>query len=207
MKLATALLLGLLLPIPAMADPSTGNPIVYHSPDDTGAPPSITNPTLIKAENDQVLNLYIDFDNDPDRGASSGAGTMCVDKDGDETCGFDVWIEMTTDTATFDTFTPASTKIVGQIDTNTRTSLHVNGLDVNGMLIPAKIGTLTLDALGANQLAIEVKGVHRVGAAGQLDAIQPSTLLVPEPGVGLMLIAGGAWLAALNRLRHCTAAA
>ena len=207
MKLATALLLGLLLPIPAQADPSTGNPIVYHSPDDTGAPPSITNPTLIAAENDQTLNLYIDFENDPDRGASSGAGTrMCVDKDGDETCGFDVWIEMTTDTATFDTFTPASTKIVGQIDTNTRTSLHVNGLDVNGMLIPAKIGTLTLDALGANQLAIQVRGVHRVGAAGQLDAIQPATLLVPEPGVGLILIAGGAWLAALNRLRHRTAA-
>ena len=207
MKLATALLLGLLLPIPAQADPSTGDPIVYHSPDDTGAPPSITNPTLIKAENDQVLNLYIDFENDPDRGASSGVGTMCVDKDGDETCGFDVWIEMTTDTATFDTFAPASTKIVGQIEPNTRTSLHVNGLDVNGMLIPAKIGTLTLDALGANQLAIEVKGVHRVGAAGQLDAIQPATLLVPEPGLELMLIAGGAWLAALNRLRHCTAAA
>ena len=208
MKLAAALLLGLLLPIPALADPSTGNPIVYHSPDDTGAPPSMTNFTLIQAENDQTLNLYIDFDNDPDRGASSGAGTrMCVDKDGDETCGFDVWIEMTTDTATFDTFTPASGKIVGQIDTNTRTSLHVNGLDVNGMLIPAKIGTLTLDALGANQLAIEVKGVHRVGAAGQLDAIQPSTLLVPEPGVGLMLIAGGVGLVALYRLRHCTAAA
>jgi hypothetical protein len=207
MKLATALLLGLLLPIPALADPSTGNPIVYHSPDDTGAPPSITNFTIIEAENDQMLNLYIDFENDPDRGTSSGAGTMCVDKDGDETCGFDVWIEMITDTATFDTFTPASTKIVGQIEPNTRTSLHVNGLDVNGMLIPAKIGTLTLDALGANQLAIQVKGVHRVGAAGQLDAIQPSTLLVPEPGVELMLIAGGAWLVALNRLRQRTAAA
>jgi len=210
MKLATALLLGLLLPmlpIPALADPSTGNPIVYHSPDDTGALPSITNPQHIIFDNDQILNLYIDFDNDPDRGASSGAGTMCVDEDGDETCGFDVWIEMTTDTATFDTFTPASTKIVGQIDTNTRTSLHVNGLDVNGMLIPAKIGTLTLDALGANQLVIEVKGVHRVGAAGQLDTIQPATLPVPEPVVGLMLIAGSAGLVALDRLRRRAAAA
>lgn len=212
MKIATALLVCLLLPASAMADPSTGNPIVYHSVDDSGTPPPITGPSIpasevIASENDQQLFLYIDYENDPDGGFSSGAGIMCVNKDGDETCGFDVWIELTTDTATFDTFTPASTKIVGRIDTNTRTSLHVNGLDVNGMLIPAKIGTLTLDALGATQFVIKVEGVHRVGAAGQLDTIQPATLPVPEPVVGLMLIAGCAGLVALDRLRRRAAAA
>lgn len=214
MKIATALLVCLLLPASAMADlsdPSTGNPIVYHSPDDSGTPPPSTGPSvpaseMIDTENDQQLFLYLDFQNDPDRGASTRGVTMCVDKNGDETCGFDVWIELITDTATFDTFTPASSKIVGQIDTNTRTSLHVNGVDVNGMAIPAKIGTLTLDALGANQLALLVKGVHRVGAAGQLDPIQ-EVVLVPEPGVEVMLIAGGAGLAGLNRLRRRTATA
>ncbi len=213
MKIATALLVCLLLPASAMADPSTGNPIVYHSVDDSGTPPPIAGPSIpasevIDTENDQQLFLYIDFQNDPDRGASSDPNTVCVDGDGDETCGFDVWIELISDTATFDTFTPASNKIVGQIDTNTRTSLHVNGVDIDGMMgIPAKIGTLTLDALGANQLALQVKGVHRVGAAGQLDLIQDVVLVVPEPGVELMLIAGGAGLAGLNRLRRRTAAA
>ena len=202
MKVATALLLGLLLPIPAMAVSSTGAPVVYHSPDGLGTPPSVS-PHEIPAENGQQLNLFIDYENDPDGGISGGAGTMCLDEDGDETCGFDVLLVMTTDTATFDTFTPASGKIVGHIDVDTRTSLRVNGIDVNGMAIPAEIGTLTVDALDANQLQIEVKGVHRVGAAGQLDAIQPQVIAnLPEPGGRLLLISGIAGLAALYRLRR-----
>lgn len=212
MKLATALLLGLMLPISALADPAdpaTGTPVVYHSPDGTGTPPSGTQPPVIASENDQQLNLYIDYDNSPDVGASSGMGAMCEDEDGDETCGFDVLLKMTTDTATFDSFTPASAKIVGYIDPDTRTTLRVNGVDVNGMAIPAVIGTLTVDALDANQLQITVEGVHRVGAAGQLDAIQPAVVvnLVPEPGVELLLISGGAGLAALKRWRRRAAAA
>jgi hypothetical protein len=70
------------------------------------------------------------------------------------------------------------------------------------MTIPAEIGTLTVDALDANQLQIEVKGVHRVGAAGQLDAIQPQVIVMPEPGGDLLLMCGIAGLAALYRLRH-----
>jgi hypothetical protein len=207
-KVATALFLGLLLPVTAEAVPSTGDPVVYHSLDDSGTRPSGSTPPEIAAENNEQLYLYIDYDNNPDVGASSGAGTMCENKDGDETCGFDVLIEMTTDTATFDTFTPASTKIVGHIDADTRTSLRVNGLDINGMLIPAEIGTLTVDALDANQLQIRVQGVHRVGAAGQLDAIQHEVIVqLPEPAVGLLLIPGVAALAALDRLRRRRAAA
>lgn len=211
MKVAIALLLGLLFPVPALAVPSTGTPVVYHSPDDTGTPPSGPNPPAIAAENGQPLYLYIDYDNSPDGGFSTGlpGAIMCVDEDGDETCGFDVLIEMTTDTATFDTFTPASSKIVGHIDTNTRTSLRVNGVDIAGMLIPANIGTLTVDALDANQLQITVEGVHRVGAAGQLDAIQPAVIVtnVPEPSAGLLLISGAAGLATLSRWRRRRAAA
>jgi hypothetical protein len=76
------------------------------------------------------------------------------------------------------------------------------------MKIPAGIGTLTVDALGANQLQITVQGVHRVGAAGQLDAIQPEVIAnVPEPAVGLLLISGVAGLAALERLRRRRSAA
>lgn len=211
MKLATALLLGLMLPISAMsamsalAEPATGTPVVYHSPDGTGTPPSGT--PAIDLENDQQLNLYIDYDNSPDVGVSSGTGKMCENEDGDETCGFDVLLKMTTDTATFGSFTPASAKIVGYIDPATRTTLRVNGVDINGMAIPAAIGTLTVDALDANQLQITVEGVHRVGAAGQLDAIQPAVVVVPEPGVELLLISGSVGLAALKRWRRRAAAA
>jgi hypothetical protein len=203
MKVAIAVLLGLLLPLHAIAAPSIGTPVVFHSPDDNGTPPPGPNPPEIDALDGQPLNLYIDYDNSPDADASSGNGAICEDEDGDETCGFDVLIRMTSDTATFDTFTPASTKIVGHIDSNTRTLLRVNGIDTGGMLIPADIGTLTVDALDANQLQITVEGMHRVGAAGQLDAIQPDVLvnLVPEPGGALMLISGFAGLVALERWR------
>ncbi|MBW2282633.1 MAG: hypothetical protein JRG82_17995 [Deltaproteobacteria bacterium] len=208
MKAATALFLGLLLPVTATAVPSTGNPVVYHSPDGLGTRPSGSPPEIL-AKNGQQIYLFIDYENDPDGGTSGSAGTMCVDKDGDETCGFDVLLVMTTDTATFATFTPASGNIIGQIDSNTHTSLRVNGIDVNGlgveidMAIPAEIGTLTVDALDANQLQIEVKGVHRVGAAGQLDAIQPQVIVnLPEPAGDLLLMCGIAGLAALYRLRH-----
>jgi hypothetical protein len=204
-KAATALFLGLLLPVTAAAVPSTGNPVVYHSPDGLGTPPAVSPPEIL-AENGQQIYLFIDYENDPDGGTSGGTGTMCVDEDGDETCGFDVLLVMTTDTATFATFTPFlsdSGNIVGQIDSNTQTSLRVNGIDVNGMAIPAEIGTLTVDALDANQLQIEVKGVHRVGAAGQLDAIQPQVIVnLPEPAGDLLLMCGIAGLAALYRLRH-----
>ncbi len=69
--------------------------------------------------------------------------------------------------------------------------------------VPADIGTLTVDALDANQLQITVQGVHRVGAAGQLDAIQPQVIVnLPEPGGNLLLMYGIAGLAALYRLRR-----
>jgi hypothetical protein len=205
MKAATALLLGLLLPVTATAVPSTGNPVVYHSPDGLGTPPAVSPPEIL-AKNGQPIYLFIDYENDPDGGPSNGGVTMCVDKNGDETCGFDVLLVMTTDTATFATFTPASgpptLNIVGQIDSNTQTSLRVNGIDIGGMAIPAEIGTLTVDALDANQLQIEVRGVHRVGAAGQLDAIQPQVIVnLPEPSGDLLLMCGIAGLAALYRLR------
>jgi hypothetical protein len=196
MRTATALLLALLLPLAVAAQPSTGNPVVYRSGDVYGLDPV----TTIQAANDQQLFLYLDYANDPDGGPSSAGATMCVDADGDETCAFDVWIEMATDTATFDSFTPADpAKFVSRLDP---TSLRVNGIEVAGMAIPAPIGTLVVDALGASQIQISVLGVHRVGAAGQLDAIQPTVILVPEPGRAVLLGSGIAGLAALQRLRR-----
>jgi len=198
--MAAALLVGLILPVMATAVPSAGNPVVYLSLDGSGAP--AVQPFAMPGADGLQLHLFIDYVNNPDVGASGGLGTMCVDEDGDETCGFDVLIEMTTDTATFSAFAPAVAGIIGEIDSNTQTSLHVNGINVGGMPIPAEIGTLTLDALGANQFQIEVKGVHRVGAAGQLDTIQPQVIVnVPEPGRLLQLLCGAAGLAALRRFR------
>jgi len=204
-KLATAfaLLLALLSPAAALAVPATGDPVVYHSPGDDGTPP-VSSPVEIPAESNQELYLFIDYDNDRDPPGSTGAGTMCVDEDGNETCGFDLLIEMTTDVATFTSFVPpVSSNIVGRIDPSDATTLRVNGIDVGGMAIPARIGTLTVDALGANQLQIAVQGVHRVGAAGQLDAVQPQVIVrLPEPGGTLLLVSGLAGLAALHRLRR-----
>jgi hypothetical protein len=196
----SALLLSLLLPVVSTAAPATGDPVVYHSPDGMGTPSPVS-PHGINPMDNVQLNLFLDYDNTLDPPQSSGAGTMCVNEDGNETCGFNVLIEMTTDSATFDTFTPAAGNIVGRIDPSTRTSLRVNGIDTNGMLIPAEIGTLTVDALDANQLQITVEGVHRVGAAGQLDAVQPHVIVkLPEPGRIVLLISGIAGLAALHGL-------
>jgi hypothetical protein len=188
----------LFLPLPATAVPAVGNPIVYHSPGDTGARP--TSPVEIPYQNGQELYLYLDYENDRVPPESTNSATMCVDEDGNETCGFDVLIKLTTDAATFGSFTPDSPAVVGHFDA-TNTQLRVNGIEVGGMAIPARIGTLTVDALGSNQLQISVQGHHRVGAAGQLDGIQSHVISVPEPGVSLLLIVGVVGLRGLVRLR------
>jgi hypothetical protein len=204
MRGVNALVLSLgaaLLAAPAGAVPSVGEPIVYPSAD--GTLPA-TLPVVVQAADGQLLTLYIDYANDPD-GMGSTQGVMCVDANGDETCGFDVLLEMTTDGASFGTFTSASSGnavIVGHVDPATGTTLRVNGIDTGGMLIPAEIGTVVLNASGANQLQIAVKGVHRVGAAGQLDAIQEQVIVqLPEPGGLLQLVSGVLVLAWLTRRR------
>jgi len=197
---AAFLFAGLLLAAPALAVPAVGEPVVYPSPD--GTPPASL-PIEVPAEDGQSLVLYLDYANSPDVGASVSGG-MCVDADGDETCGFDVMLEMQTDGATFGSFTPAAgtAVIVGHIDPATRTTLRVNGIDLGGMPIPAPIGTLVLDAAGAHQLQISVTGRHRVGAAGQLDAIQEQVIVqLPEPGWLLQLGSGLLALAGLARRR------
>lgn len=196
--LRTAFALVLLwFPTSAMAQ-AFGNPIVYHSPNGDGTPPSesfqITLPLT-----ELTLDLYIDYENSPDVGASTGGGTMCVDANGDETCAFDVEFQLQSDAATLETFTPASSSIVGHIDAAANT-FRVNGVDVNGMPIPAPIGVLTIDAEDANILQVTAVGMHRVGAAGQLDAIQ-SQVVVPEPSRFLAQLGGVAMLAGLYRLR------
>jgi hypothetical protein len=190
-------ILALLLPAAATADPA-----VYHSTTNGGRPaaywPTTASPYPITAGNPRQLYLYID--NTPAVGASPSGGTMCVSKTGGETCAFDVRLEMTTDLATFVSFQPGAAGIVGVIDPNLHT-LRVNGINVGGMAIPAPIGTLTVNAAGAHQLSIDVVGAHRVGAAGQLDAIQRKTI-VPEPARGAMLGTGIAALIALHRLQR-----
>lgn len=210
MNASTAWILTLLLPIAAGAAPATGNPVVYHSPNN-GARPAIS-PYPIAAANDRVLQLYIDFDNTTPDQSTSGT-RMCVDKNGDETCAFDISIEMTdgANAATFESFTPGpSGTFEARIEPVARRSLRINGINANGMLPPvgsactacAKIGTLVVDAAGAAQpFEITVVGVHRVGAAGQLDTIQPR-MFVPEPKRGALLGSGIAAVIAVDSLRR-----
>lgn len=208
-RIAALLSLLLLWAAPALAVPSVGEPIVYPGTDPQGTPPASL-PVEVPAADGQSLLLFIDYENDPDVGFSKSGTTMCVDFDGDETCGFDVTLEMLTDSATFASFTPASGSavIVGRIDPATGRTLRVNGIDTGGMQIPAPIGTLVLDAAGANQLQITVTGKHRVGAAGQLDAIQQQVIVqLPEPGWALQLGSGVVALAWLARRRRARSAA
>jgi hypothetical protein len=202
----------LLLPAfgqPAGAAAATGNPVVYHSPDGLGTPASVT-PWAIAAADGTELRLFVDYENDGEHDPSSSSGTMCVSKDGDETCGFDVLITMTTSPedvdSKFSNFMAAGPGIVGMIDPATSRTLRVNGIDVNGMPMPAPIGTLVVDAAQANQIQIKVEGRHRVGAAGQMDGIQERVIAMPEPGA-LWLQASGITAVAIlahRRQRRCT---
>jgi hypothetical protein len=193
-----------LLVCPALAQPAaaaaaTGNPVVYHSPDGLGTPAWVT-PWEIAAADGTQLHLFIDYENDGEHDASSGAGTMCVSKDGDETCAFDVLITMTTspedDDSQFTDFVAAGPGIVGRIDPATSRTLRVNGIDVNGMPMPAPIGTLTVDAAQANQITIKVEGRHRVGA------FQERVIAMPEPGALWLQASGVAAVALLVQLRR-----
>jgi hypothetical protein len=203
-----ALLLALFATTPAWAVASVGEPIVYISSEPMGTPRA-SSPFEVQAVDGQQLELYMDYENSPEVMESQN-GDMCVDADGDETCGFDVLIEMATDTAVFAAFTPPasvppSTQIVGRVAQETPTSpwtLRVNGIDITGMQIPAPIGTLHLDAAGANQIQIKVVGRHRVGAAGQLDAIQERVIATPEPTWLWQLGSGLVGLALLARRRR-----
>jgi hypothetical protein len=194
---------------PAGAAAATGNPVVYHSPDGSGTPASIS-PWEIPAADGTQLHLFIDYENDGDADPSS-QGDMCVSANGDETCAFDVLITMLTDgtpstnDTMFSDFVAAAPGIVGKIDSATGRTLRVNGIDVDGMPMPAPIGTLTVDAAQANQIQITVEGRHRVGAAGQLDGIQPHVIVVPEPKASWLQTAGIAALALLARRRRAPA--
>jgi len=207
-RIAALLSLLLLRAAPALAVPSVGEPLVYPGTDPQGTPPASL-PVEVPAEDGQSLELFIEYENDPDVGLSKSGTTMCVDFDGDETCGFDVTLELQTDSATFASFTPASGSavIVGRIDPATGRTLRVNGIDTGGMPLRAPIGTLVLDAAGAHQLQIVVTGRHRVGAAGQLDAIQERVIVqLPEPGAPWQLGSGLLALGLLAR-RRCRQAA
>jgi len=170
------------------------------------APPAVS-PYVLLPQAGQSLPLFLDYQNNG-QADSSTTGSMCVNADGDETCAFDVLLTMQSDTGVFASFTPAAGGIVGRIDPGTQKTLRVNGVNVNGMAIPAAIGTLVVDAAGAKQLQIQVAGRHRVGAAGQLDAIQNRVIVnLPEPGRDWLLGSGLLGLALLARLRRRALAA
>lgn len=189
----TAALLSLVAVLASPGPTFAGEPFVYVSPDGSGAQPAV-DPYGIPFADGLELELFIGYDP-----PSTGSGiTMCVDVTSDETCGFDVRLVMSTDTARFTGFAPASGNIVGNVATPT--TLLVNGVDTNGMPNPAPIGTLMLDAAGANAIRIDVVGNHRVGAAGQLEAIQ-SRVIVPEPGWLPQLVGGLLLLGWLSRRR------
>jgi hypothetical protein len=189
--------------MPVHAAAATGNPVVYHSPDGTGTPAELPFP-ITPADGTQ-LHLFLAFENDGVADPSNEGTTMCVNKNGDETCAFDVLISLTANAgsdAAFSGFVPAGPGIVWSIDPATSRTLRVNGIDVDGMPMPAPIGTLTVDAAGANLVQIKVEGRHRVGAAGQMDGIQQRVIALPEPGVLWLQATGIAGVLLLAHLRR-----
>jgi hypothetical protein len=185
--LVLALLLG--------AGGASADPLVYHSPGDTGDRPGYP-PHLPKASS---VTLYLWLDPGPTAPPPTG---VCSNATGDASCAYDVRVQVQGDSELLN-FVPTN----GPCDIGcnlTPSMLRVNKLLPAGspLIGRQKIGELTVKTSNPLGGVIEVTGVHSVGAARQLLNIPSLPIAyVPEPSQLVLLLSGLAGLWALHRLR------
>jgi hypothetical protein len=196
--LVTGLALSLILAAGGAGATTTGYPIVYHSPGDTGLRPP--HPPYLPKASSVTLHLWMDA------GPVSPGSGLCDDGAGDASCAYDVRVNVQGDSKLVG-FTGIGDVVYHPNNlspSNPATTLRLNRLAKTTPIVGRqKIGTLVVDTSFPLGGLIEVNGVHSVGAAQQRDAIPTNTLaFVPEPDQMLLLVSGLAGLALLDRLRR-----
>lgn len=175
----------LLAPVDAWA----ATPVVYASPADDGANPGI--PVYVPLGGTLTLYLYGDGG-----GLASSSGVACEDGSGEEICGWDVLVEARGGVS-FIAFRPEG-DIHHSLSANT---LRFSGGDHQlGQLGATKLGELDIDTSAEG--SVQLTGGQAVDAALELHDLRVTRFTyVPEPGVGIGLLAGAALLAVLSRWR------
>jgi hypothetical protein len=174
------------------ATPSlSATPSLFHSPLDDGVNPGA--PPVLSGSPTETLYLYLDAGP-----SATGVGVACVDGDGDELCQWELGLAISGD-ASVASFTPdAGQDIVwassgGALDAT-------GGKATVGELGPIRIGELEVSITGGAWSA-NVAGGSIVDAGFALDGVHTGTIAMPEPGLSLQLLAGGAALLVLARRR------
>lgn len=177
----------------ASGDPLAGSTIsVFDSQDQSGTVPEL--PSFIgNGPTNSLLYLYIDVPGTP-----TSIGSVCVNGDGSEICGYDLIIEATGGVE-FVAFTPAS----GIVGTSSQTRLRLNALHATtGLLGTSFVGSLEINTEGVQNGGVRLRDSEAIGAAlWELPLAERSIAWVPEPTGGSLLAAGLVALVGLARRR------
>ena len=187
------LLVGLLLGTILTADSSrAAAPSVYFSPFNNGDAPAT--PPEIPSSGQTMIYLYLDG------GSSASLSDPCFQGPGEEVCGWDIKIQAVggLSLVSFD----GAGDVVSHISGDT---LRFNGGDVgSGTLGAVKLGDLLV--IGAADSSLELLTSQSINSMLGTETIAPSSLLTtPEPGLGLGLLIGSAFLGLSSRRAHRSA--
>ena len=173
-----------------LAGAAAAVPRVYHSPADDGV--GDPSPPYLPSGGSLTLHLYMD-----ETGGSavpSLPAEVCHTGSGDERCGWDLAIEPEGD-LTFTSFTPTGDVVWGL----TATRLRFNGGAFDtGELGPVKLGDLVVASTGDGQVQL-TQGTVVDAALLRQSLVSGPIVFVPEPAMGLALVAGAGLLHGLLR--------
>jgi len=162
---------------------------LFHSPGDTGAPPTGV-PTLAASPEEHVY-LYLDAG-----GTASALGSPCLDGEGDEICAWEIDLS-TVGPVSLQSFLPDPGRDV--VWNFTGSSLRATGGEaIDGELGPLRLGEIVL-AVSGDDWRLELGAGSVVDAGFTLEALSPAVVAVPEPSGGVALLLGVVALAALVR--------
>lgn len=178
--------------IAAFAAPATAAPTLYHSPMDDGTFYSFP----IAYATGGTLTLHLYMDEDDGSAVASSPTEACHVGAGEERCGWELTVE-SDGGVTFTGFVPNG----DVIENLSSTTLRFTGGDVDqGELGPVKLGDLTIARPSDGTVKLIAGRV--VGASLQTASLPLRTLItVPEPGMGVGLMAGVMALGLLSRMR------